>query len=592
MTQKRAAVYVRVSTPKQSTDDKESLPAQERACRACATDHGFDVVRVYVEPGFTATKTDRPVFSQLVRDAQAHAFEHLIVDRTDRLTRGGPGHYSLLVEQLRQAGVSVHFATEQFDPNTDTGDLMGAIYAFNARKANEQRVLLRRRTYERKARDGSYVCGKRPPYGLMFPDERRADGRLKKDRLVADPVTGPIMQHLFEAVAAGATLASLKFSLDRDHVPTPTGRKFWNVAVISKLLHKSIYWGEAGVTLKGEHHSYPPGVVEPLIDPETALVVQTRLSQNRQYSPRTLNTRSYAILGGGRGRCAHCGHALSPHREDAHRKADSSPYITYRCQWSRRLNDCPGIRVRADRVDQTVWDQLRDYLLNPEKLAQLAEQQAQADLSDDPASEVQRVTQALRTAERKRDNLYAAIAEANSKEVRAGLLLQTDLAEATLTTLREDLAALEKLRLASDARRKTLSDVAAWATRYRALFLLHEPTTARGREVIRAVLQALHVTVRVGRDPETKVVTVDGTFEFIGPLPYWDIGFGNLGPGALAETQTALTYPEVVAALAALTERLQINRSSLSPPLSPKTTATSTTPHNSIGPISFGSTSA
>jgi hypothetical protein len=137
-----------------------------------------------------------------------------------------------------------------------------------------------------------------------------------------------------------------------------------------------------------------------------------------------------------------------------------------------------------------------------------------------------------------------------------------DLAETTLTTLRDDLAALEQVLLASEARKRTLADVSAWAARYRALFLLHEPTDPRGREVIRAVLKALHVTVSVARDPETKQLGINGTFEFSGPLPYWDLGFGDLDAKDLAEIQTGLTDPTVVEALAALTDRLRALRGS------------------------------
>jgi site-specific DNA recombinase len=560
----RAAIYTRVSTPKQSTDDKESLPAQERACRTYATEHNLDVVQVYVEPGFTATKRERPVFSQVVKDAQAKQFEHLIIDRTDRFTRGGPGDYAVLLDSLRAAGVKLHFATEQYDPNTDDGALMGAIYSYQARIANKQRVELRRRTYERKARDGHYVCGKRPPYGLRFADDRRPDGKLKKERLLADPITGEIVRRLFRTYAAGATLCRLKRELDRDHIPTPMGKKLWDVAVISRLLHNSLYWGEASVTLKGERFSYPSGVVEPLIDAGTALVVQARLLQNRQFSPRTSEARQLALLTGGRGRCASCGHALSPHIEHGRRRVGLPQYIAYQCQWAtRHLNDCPGIWAPAARVDQAVWDRLRDYLLNPEKLTQLAEQQAQAELSDDPTSETQRLTRALADATRKRDNLFAAVGETDHKDVRAGLLLQLHLAEETLTILRADLAAVERVLTATEARRKTLADVGAWATRYRTLFLLHEPTNQRGREVIRAVLKALHVTVSVGRDVATGAITVNGTFEFLGPLPFWDIGFGNADAEDLAEFKAELADPRVLQASVELAERVQAQRQSL-----------------------------
>jgi hypothetical protein len=44
--------------------------------------------------------------------------------------------------------------------------------------------------------------------------------------------------------------------------------------------------------------------------PEAVRVVQARLSQNRQYSPRSRNTSSYTVLSGGGGRCAYCGHVL------------------------------------------------------------------------------------------------------------------------------------------------------------------------------------------------------------------------------------------------------------------------------------------
>jgi hypothetical protein len=144
---------------------------------------------------------------------------------------------------------------------------------------------------------------------------------------------------------------------------------------------------------------------------------------------------------------------------------------------------------------------------------------------------------------------------------------------------------------AYEARRQTLADVAAWATRYRALFLLHEPTDAQGREVIRAVLRALNVTAAVGKSADG-VTTAHLTVEVAGPLPYWDLFYGDLDQRERTEMQAALTDPEVVAALAALTDRLRVQRESHLSSLSPKTTATSTTPHSLIALGSFGSTSA
>lgn len=298
----RAAIYVRVSTKPQATDDKASLPAQEASARAWAAHHDppLDVVRVYEERGHSGKQYQRPVMDQVRRDAHAGHFDWLIIDFGDRFTRGGIAHYGRFLDEFDQAHVRVGLVYERLDLSDPQQRMMGAFIAHQAEEDNRKRTERRRRTYEAYAQQGHYICGKRPPYGFRFPpNERRPDGRLKKGRLVADPVTGEVMRHLFRAHAAGATLYGLKCELDREHVPTPTGRAQWDVAVISKLLRNPVYWGEASVTLKGQRIPYPPGVVEPLVDSETAQAVQARLQQNRAYSPRTSMTRQYAVLAGG-----------------------------------------------------------------------------------------------------------------------------------------------------------------------------------------------------------------------------------------------------------------------------------------------------
>jgi hypothetical protein len=238
-----------------------------------------------------------------------------------------------------------------------------------------------------------------------------------------------------------------------------------------------------------------------------------------------------------------------------------------------------------------VWDTLRDLLLTPDKLADLAKHQAAAELADDPTTDLRRLKRTLADATRKRDNLYAAVGEADNKDVRAGLLAQLELAEAAITTHQADLTALEQHLTAYEARQQTLADVAAWATRYRALFLLHEPTDERGREVIRAVLRALNVTAAVGKTADG-VTTAHLTVEVAGPLPYWDVLSGDLDQEELTGMQAALTDPDVVAALAALTDRLQEQRASHLSSLSPKTTASSTAYRISTAQASSGSMSA
>lgn len=385
----RAAIYVRTSSTAQAADGKAILPTQEASARAWAAQHdpALEVVRVYAEKGYSGTKYDRPVMDEVRRDAHAGLFDWLIIDFGDRFTRGGIGHYGRFLDEFDEAGVRLYLVYERLDLSDRQQRMMGAFIAHQAEDDNHKRAERRRRTYEAYAQGSRYICGKRPPYGLRFPEERRPDGRLKKGRLVADPVTGEVMRQLFREYAAGATLYGLQCKLDHDHVPTPTGLPSWDV------------------TLKGQCIPYPPGVIEPLIDRATATAVQARLQQNREYSPRASTTKLYAVLSGGRGWCALCGHALHPHRERFQRPPGASPFVSYRCNYGlQRPDACPGLCVSAEQVDRLVWDTLRELLLTPDKLASLAAQQAQAELHDDPASDVLRLKRSLADATRKRDN--------------------------------------------------------------------------------------------------------------------------------------------------------------------------------------------
>jgi DNA invertase Pin-like site-specific DNA recombinase len=61
----RAALYLRVSTAEQTTDN------QERELRAAATRMGYEIVEVYKDQGISGAKgrDKRPAFDKLHRDA-------------------------------------------------------------------------------------------------------------------------------------------------------------------------------------------------------------------------------------------------------------------------------------------------------------------------------------------------------------------------------------------------------------------------------------------------------------------------------------------------------------------------------------------
>ncbi len=105
----KAAIYARVSTAEQSTDNQ--LPDLE----ALAFRRGFDIVRVFSE-NVSAVKT-RPEFDAMIAEAHRGKFEVLLVWSLDRLHRSMVGALQTVLD-LDRRGVQV---VSYKEPWLDTG---------------------------------------------------------------------------------------------------------------------------------------------------------------------------------------------------------------------------------------------------------------------------------------------------------------------------------------------------------------------------------------------------------------------------------------------------------------------------------------
>ena len=80
---KRAAIYLRVSTDEQTTDN------QERALREVAARSGNEIVAVYRDEGISGSKgrDKRPGFDAMHKDASRRKFDIVMAWSVDRLGR-------------------------------------------------------------------------------------------------------------------------------------------------------------------------------------------------------------------------------------------------------------------------------------------------------------------------------------------------------------------------------------------------------------------------------------------------------------------------------------------------------------------------
>src|SRR5258708_14674160 len=119
---RRVALYTRVSTDNQTTEN------QERELRQIAERRGWDVVHVYTDNGISGAKgrKDRPGLDAMLKDAQRKRFDLVACWAIDRL---GRSLVDLLgtIQHLEAVGVDLFIEKQNMDPTTPAGKLMFSI---------------------------------------------------------------------------------------------------------------------------------------------------------------------------------------------------------------------------------------------------------------------------------------------------------------------------------------------------------------------------------------------------------------------------------------------------------------------------------
>lgn len=127
-----AVAYLRRSTDRQ----EQSLGDQRREITRWAGEHGYDVIREYIDDAISGTSADkRPGFQQMIADAQRREFRAVIVWNSDRFSRGDVTETEHFRYVLRNAGVTVHSVTEDYLARDGIdGDVLRTVKQFQNRQ--------------------------------------------------------------------------------------------------------------------------------------------------------------------------------------------------------------------------------------------------------------------------------------------------------------------------------------------------------------------------------------------------------------------------------------------------------------------------
>jgi DNA invertase Pin-like site-specific DNA recombinase len=134
---KRAAIYVRVST------DKQTIENQLHELHQIAERRGWEVVKEYRDAGISGTKgrEARPGLDEMLKDAQRRRFDVVMAWAIDRL---GRSLIDLLgtIQTLDHCGVDLYLDQQAIDTTTPAGRLM---FQITGAFAEFERSMIRQR---------------------------------------------------------------------------------------------------------------------------------------------------------------------------------------------------------------------------------------------------------------------------------------------------------------------------------------------------------------------------------------------------------------------------------------------------------------
>ncbi len=298
----RYACYARVSTDDQA-DRNLSIPAQLRECRAFVQKEGGLWTAEFSDPGFSGTTMDRPGLQEMLTAARQSAFDVLVIQKSDRLSREDLAPL-LIKAELAKHGIRIRSVSEPFYGGAEPLDEMMETIARGFNKlyiSNLKKEI-------KKGQAQMAVEGRQSghaPFGYRFVNKDVPGSGWSVDEEAAVWV-----RRVFARVLEGATFAEICREMNAAGVTTPSLRHarhvkaygFWTGNTLRNILKNRVYLGE--IRAGGQ---WQPGSHPPVVDKETWARVEAVLS--RRSRGRAENTRG--LFTGQLLRCPRCGALLT-----------------------------------------------------------------------------------------------------------------------------------------------------------------------------------------------------------------------------------------------------------------------------------------
>ena len=472
---KKTFAYLRLSREEAQSGESASIKNQRLMITNYCTQHGLNLVRTFVDDGWSGGNFERPGFQEMMWELEKGRADIVITKDLSRLGRDMV-EASYYAEQyypehgIRYIAIADNFDTEHENIMAPFQFAMNEVYLRDgSRKVKD--------VLRTKREQGQYCAC--PPYGY-----KKEKGN--KNHLVPDEVTAPVVKRIFRQAANGDSSRRIALDLNQDGIIPPLKYRvlyrddfsevgasrmsdIWNYTTVKRILKNRVYLGHTvlgrsrkvsvkskkKVAIPKEDWAVTENTHEALVTTEIFELAQENLGRGSSCYKAYDHVRKSIFSG--IAVCGKCGYSLCSCGTVY--KGEREKYWFLSCTHQRKeiANPCDGVRIRYADLVEVVRQELSYVIsLSDDQIQAMAKEAIDREVSEDNLAlkKVQREKAKARLAviDKMISKLYLDNAEGRLADHRLEKMV-ADL-EAESDQLSQQMEDLNPVEIAADIQRQ------------------------------------------------------------------------------------------------------------------------------------------
>lgn len=379
----RVVIYVRVSSKEQV--DGYSIGEQIERLEKYAEAMDWEIVKVFVDPGFSGGNMDRPGLKELIKEVETSDIDKVVVYKLDRLSRNQRDTLYLIEDVFLKNNTEFVSMTENFDTSSPFGRAMIGILAVFSQLEREQ---IKERTMvgkEARAKEGKWHGSNQAPVGYEYVPAT--------DMLVVKEYDALQVREAFDLFLKGTPLRTIATILSDQGYTHSYGK--WDAKRVRHVLQNRVYIGYIQY-----HNEYFKGNHEPIISEEVFNQAQElmaiRAEQYKQFSRKPGAQTTYL---GGILYCKRCGGKYAKTTGGSIKYGRLFYYTCY--SRSKKVKamvkdpSCTNKNWRMDELDKLVLDEIKKLAIDSEYMEKLRSEHNDSSDSESKASIIRKEIESI-----------------------------------------------------------------------------------------------------------------------------------------------------------------------------------------------------